>query len=333
MGVFEDGFLGLNLDGDSPTLNIILLVGFSIVLLLQIVIGIIAFIKIARRDINKIISFLFVLSLFCALFYTATQYVKHTHMPITIHFFQSLSFGIFFLTLYATLIVRVHIIFKDSTYNMSWTLVIALSVIMVLCAVGWITYSILNVFTRVNRAAMFYFWYSIGLLYVIGSALVVFFFVSNLIKLAETRQTTPITTRHLTTSMDSSDDLKDIELNYHQRMLSDLAAKYVMLYAQAIASTVLLNIFALLVNNGSGLRSLFWSVDLAVNLWLLFLKFSFAKEHYNKCCRCCDRRCRTVMAGRTKSAIHQYSIIEMQNNEKDLNASEESLQYSTNGKV
>ena len=252
--------------------------------------------------------FLFVSSLFCGCAYTVSECLEFVYSSATILFFQYESFGCFFQILLATLIIRLYITFQGTVYRMSSILIFVFSVIMLLGSVGWLVFSALIIYTELDHDKLYFVAYSVAFLYVIGSVLAVYFFVSNLTEIAKLRERS---------TKDLNIEPKDIALDIHQQRLSDLSAKYMMLFALAILSTILLNILALFVNNESGLRSSFWSCDLVVNVCLMYLQFCFAKKRYNQCCRCCDRKCRNFMAGRTKTAIHKYSLIKMQNHAKE----------------
>ena len=270
MGLFEDGFLNLHINRDSPATKAIDLSVQIIVLMVQIIIGIAALTKMGRKhDINKMLTFLFLLSLFCASIYTVIECFQDVHWSDAIFFIQTESFGCFYQTLLATLIIRLYITFKGSAFGMSSILILVFSVIMVLGSVGWIVFSALFVYTGLDHDKLYFLAYFCVFLYVVGGNLAVYFFVSNLMEIAKLRETT---------MRDPSIDEKDIELNIQQQGLSDLSAKYIMLFALAIVSTFLLNILALFVNEDSGLRSLFCAADLAVNILMLYLQFVFGRR-------------------------------------------------------
>ena len=294
MSVFDNGFLGLNLDRDTLLVKAAHLVTLSIALIVQLIIGITALIKMARRrNINRTVVILFILSAICACIYTATSFSYEG--PLWIELISAICLGLFFVMLLGTLITRFYIIFKDSPYRMSSTLICVFSVMMILGSIGWIISSVLYVYGD----PILLMNYSVALLYIIASALSVRFFVSNLSQMTKARETT---LRNLNL------DQKDIELDRQQQQLSDLAAKYMMLFAMAMVSTIVLNILALFVNRASGLRHPIWALDMCLNLWCLYLQFYFAERHYKKCCGRCDWKCRGFISARTKSVIRRHSI-------------------------
>merc|ERR1719295_2169699 len=133
--------------------------------------------------------------------------------------------------------------------------------------------------------------------YIIGCVLAVYFFISNLSKLAESRSL----------SLQDIHSPDDVLLDAQQQKLSDLSAKYAMLFVIPILSTILVIVSIGSVNAASGLWNVFWTSDYCVNLWCLYLQFPFAKYHYNRCCGCCDGHCRNYARQRTRSLIHNNS--------------------------
>jgi len=303
-----EGYLGFDTDPDSVVVEIIVICVNSIALAIQCVIAITAFCKMRQNpNISGHASFCFVLSFVSAFWFTLSTIITYAWDPhdedshfghVLLSFSHVVSFGIFFTSLLLTFIVRLYDTFKPSVYRMSNRLIVMFVVIMTLLTVGWTFACIPAVHIGFESSLVLYVVItSLLCLYVIGSGLAVYFFVSNLSKLAKTRQ---VTVRNLNL------DPKDIQLDGPQQRLSDLSAKYMMLYIVSIASTIVLALLSGSVN--FSLRPCFYDVDLCVNLWCLYLQFGFAKQHYKKCCRCCDERCRRYRLRRTQSMIHHYSL-------------------------
>merc|ERR1712187_74826 len=78
------------------------------------------------------------------------------------------------------------------------------------------------------------------------------------------------------------------------------------LFASAIISSVVFMMLSFTVNYESGLRGVFYVADLTVNLWCIYLQFSFAKDHYQRCCGFCGKLCRK---DRTQQMIHIESTV------------------------
>merc|ERR1719244_876376 len=97
-----------------------------------------------------------------------------------------------------------------------------------------------------------------------------------------------------------------VSLNRHQQKLLELSAKYFLLFAISILTTVLN--YGLMFVVSTQLYGLFVSFDLCINLFCLYLQFAFADGHYKKCCFCLDSRCRKATSNRMKRAIHRNAL-------------------------
>lgn len=307
----EDAFSLNESDHEPPdmTMNVISLVIHSIALMVQIIIGITALSKISRvKGINKGLTALFIFNLFCGCSYTISTFIDIANASPTIEFIQWVCLGYFFQSLLWTLVFRLHTTFKQSTYRMSRRTMLIFIMIMFPGTIGWLIWPALLVYTDTNQWIVLSVVGVLDILYFIGCVLAVIVFVGNISKLMKIGVTTPASPRNLSE--------KDIKLSIQQQRLSDLSAKYIMLFAMAIASTILLNIVAAFV---FALRSAVWSIDLAVNILMLYLQFITAKVHYQKWCGFCDRKCREFMSKRTKTEIYRHSIVMhgvMQNSEE-----------------
>merc|ERR1711941_32752 len=113
--------------------------------------------------------------------------------------------------------------------------------------------------------------------------LAVFFFVSNITKLAQTLRS------H-----------SDLTADQSQTKWFDLSARYMLLFGFAILSTNFFWILSLGFCDQSALRMPFWITDLVINLWCIYLQSSFAKTHYRRCCGICDDKFRKFRNKRTR---------------------------------
>ena len=312
MSVFEDGFFDLNLDDDTPAMKAIDISMLSIALLIQLVIGITAIFKISgNRNINKTSIILFVTSWCFACTFSIGGLLDHFgggQIRKMIQFVTVISFGFFFQSLLWTLVIRLYITFKESDYPLTSGLIAAFSVIILFEFVGWTVFCTLSLLMRekpeyVARSDYFRYFVSLGfsllISYISGSALAVYSFVERLTKLAEDREKTVI---------DLSLSAGHIELDRAQQNLSKLSAKYLLLFAVAITSTILMQILSYFVNIGSGLRAPILAIDLCINLLMLYLQFGIERDTYQRCCGCCDTKCSSFMSLKTKRALHRQSI-------------------------
>jgi len=154
-------------------------------------------------------------------------------------------------------------------------------------------------------AQLYYVLFPSIFLYVVGIVLAVYFFVSRLSKLAKAQE---ITLRK------SNITPNDIRLDRHQQELSDLAAKYMMLFSITLISTVLIQIMGLAVNMHCGTRWALIAIDFTVNLHCIYLQFSWANGHYLKWCGCCDRKFRAIITKRAQKRIHKHCLEMMKKN-------------------
>ena len=139
------------------------------------------------------------------------------------------------------------------------------------------------------------------LIFLMGSALSLIFFIQTLNKLVEARELAlagnVMRTNHLRR--------RDFKLDSQQQAFANLSAKYVMLFIIAVVTTIFTQITALSVNFSSGLRSTICALNLCIVLWCLYLQFTFAKDHYQKSCGCCDTRCTSAISRKSQRRIHE----------------------------
>merc|ERR1712012_1438462 len=77
----------------------------------------------------------------------------------------------------------------------------------------------------------------------------------------------------------------DISLNRNQQQLIALAARSVLLFVIAIFTGQFLSVVcAFAFSISSGVRDIFFGMDCTINLLCVYLQFSFAEEHYQRCC-------------------------------------------------
>merc|ERR1711879_124705 len=80
-----------------------------------------------------------------------------------------------------------------------------------------------------------------------------------------------------------------------------------MLFLIAIASSILSTSMMITVDS-LRFRANFFSIDSCVNLWCIYLQFSFANNHLKRCCGCCDEKCRDFTSRRTRKMIHELAL-------------------------
>ena len=131
----------------------------------------------------------------------------------------------------------------------------------------------------------------------------VYFFISNLRKLAHARE-------HTLEKMNISEE--DIRLDKFQLRMIHLAARYLILYGVATISSVILTVICgIFIFQQEALLSVAGvpiCIDFCVNLWCMYLQFGFAHEHYRGCCGYLDGLCRKVISINTRRSIHRLSV-------------------------
>ena len=275
----------------------------------------------------------FVLVLIYLIFGTTTKILYFSAQAIPYQTFMSIQrpFGLFFYLIpLLTLVLRLHITFKDSTFRMSTRTIYLFSILLIVCIIAAIVNAIgtgvLNsdsdqtVTIGEYMVSVFYLLY--WLLYFVGSTAAVWYFVGNLSKLAKLRSTS---LRDVTVKED------DIKLDSTQQRMVNLSAKYILLFCVAMLSTVLVIVGHMslgFIQHDSGLfviEYIIWAFDFCLNFICLYLQFSFATEHYHTFCGCLDKICRKMVSKRTQRAIHRQSIsrCEIQSGRMNMHSSSE----------
>ena len=314
MGIVDDGYLGLNIDGQSLPIKTLGIMIESITLIVLCGIGFVANRKmLGLRNINSVITGTFLMGFLGAFMASCSPIIWRilvpSHSQITFNICLAIwSFGyiMFMITLLATLILRLYLTFRASVYRISRISSWIFSVILLLlfAAACKITVDIFLIEWKTWLINVYYtviVWFS---LYFIASVSAVAMFIARLGHLAKSLHSH---TPSISNSPDTS-NVGDIQLDKQQRQLADLAAKYVMLYLIAWISTILSWAISLAVSVESELRLVVSGIDLCVNLWALYLQFSCASDHYEKCCKCCDKRFRGIMRTKTQEMIHKRSL-------------------------
>ena len=298
----------------------------SLAVFLQITLAVVSYSRM-HKNVNWRLKVIWNTTLFCACAATIAAIEMDASIISGHHWTDQIPFFIFsttwywfFISLWSTLVLRLYHTFKDSMFRMSkcriamfiviFILLISTSVTSITLTAVIITNTVDNLFVYVLIAAFNTLGFFI--IFFIGAALAVTFFVCNLVKLAKSRQR-PIREFQLTVKMESarcSDCDKEIvvTLDEHQQDLSDLSARYILLFTIAAISTICFMVisFAALVHS-----DFFFSLlvaDFCVNLFCLYLQFGFAQDHYQWSCHFCDRRCRRIVSKRTKRIIRAHSI-------------------------
>ena len=319
-----DGYFGADLDiSETPTIGIICISLMVIGISIQCVIATIAY----RHMIKKNeVRFKFKLSFFllfassctfilvCILFKSNFMRSNLTTAMFKIHGAVSVAAYYFFITLLLVILVlRLHVTFSQTQHEMSsakYHMFIAILVLLFVLTLvffalllivepdidesgGIISLDYPDWYPLVTMIIYFVFFF----LFLAGSAWAVKSFTSNLGKLAIAQANTPEAE-----CMNSSPSL-----NRRQQRFIDLSARYMLLFAIATVSSILVFVLGQGFGWKSGIKCVFGAVDCTINLLCVYLQFGFAAAHYQRCCGCLDRRCRRNLSRRTQMNMHETS--------------------------
>ena len=303
MGLLDDAYFE-----HEMTFRIIEITGSAVALSLQLMIGCFAIYKMNVHSMATVmqIKLLFVFSFLLACFHSICDSIEHVYAishgttPDVLYLCTVSSGALFYLSMLAHLVIRLHVTYGESVYRMTtrticvFSTIFILLLLSVLCVVlAWIIILNYNEDTgwlMLNIAGL-----SFLVFFIIGSVLAVRNFVGTLSKLAKS---------HGTFNGNCNGD--KIALNKVQQKMVNLSGKYVLLFGLAILSTIISFGFAFIVSNEIG--GTFYSFDFALNLYLSVLQFSFASEHYRRFCGCVDVKMRSAAESRIKMAIHEDSV-------------------------
>ena len=203
---------------------------------------------------------------------------------------------LFWVSLLANLVFRLHLTFYQSAYKMSPSIICIFKfifiaevcvVILLIAADVSLNFGIYygcwpwNPYHDIIYWTYDVLWWIYLLFFVIGSILAVRYFVKSLSKLAQSQVDTP-------------------KLAATRQRLIDLSTKYLLLYGIALFSTILSAATCyILWNSMWGILS---AIDYCINLLALYLQFASAQKLYRRCCGCLDRQCKKIVHDRSTGA-------------------------------
>ena len=306
---------------DEDILYAVGLLVYAVALFIVLFVGLIFIRKQKDSKSSASINILFSVSIVLLLVYFTfgaianTLYFTAYEIPVaTAYSIQCSSGSLFYLILLATLVFRLHITFKESTFEMTTRSIYLFSILLIVCLISSIS-GIIAFQTHYSDSKepmkiddwkpTRNGWILLSLLYwplyFVGSAAAVWCFVGNLSKLAKLRINSP---RAVTVKADN------VSLDSTQQRMVNISAKYILLFLLAVLSTLstyIGNMFLYQNPKLCPLISMIWTLDCCLNFICLYLQFSFATEHYHTFCGCLDNICRKIISKRTKTAIHRIS--------------------------
>jgi len=328
MGFINDGYLGLDIDGTSPVIGILATSLMSLCLITQLAIGVTACRQMTgeKQKVHTRFKVLFGLCLFCActattilivwspmfwpIFWRPLLPATRVHPGVLLLAVHLLANAYFFASLLTVLVLRLRVVFKEFMRMAKCTYFGFLIILLYLYSwpIVVVAVSITIDFDHATSykedipkwvMVLFEILLSLfGVFFVTGSVLAVSFFVNNLRKLT-------ISSLDTLTVPKSAED---VALSDQQQRTSALASRYMLLFAVAISTDIVMILLAFAVSAESGLKGVFFAADFCVNLLSVYLQFGFAEEHYLRCCGCLDKRWRRRTAKRVRRAIHRQSM-------------------------
>ena len=275
----------MEVDGATDGINIVTISGAATIVVVQIVIGIVACRGMLQNKVNVQLKGLFIVSwLSACIIIPIGSIIYDVHEMRTgeqsteLYVIAMTSGMLFFVFLLLTLVLRLRLTFKDSIYRMSQcTYCVFIGILVSLPVIPPILFNVFNVDPIVCVASFI-------VIFLVGAALAVYFFVRALYKLTLSRNE----------SMSNSNmNPENVSLDKFQQKMINLAARYLLLFGIATFSSILLTVGCMYLF--FGISELFMFIDLCINLFCMYLQFSFAKNVYFRCCGCLDKLCRRAI--------------------------------------
>lgn len=221
---------------------------------------------------------------------------------LTFHFcIMSFSHFFFVWCLLATFVMRLHFTFKSTLYEMNRRTVHMFTAVLIV--EGILLFIIVCIFLLpipFNELLYTYSLLSFITVYVIVSIVAVLLFLSKLSQLTQLQNTS---------QRDLSVKIDDIKLSAQQQRTLDLSAKYLLLFAVAIVTTIVcwaVTYFMLFLMDFG--MVLLGCVDHCINLLCLYLQFAPAKDHYRMCCGRPHSLCKRMVSTKARKSIHRNSL-------------------------
>ena len=323
MSSAHDGYLGLSIDGTSPSAAIPCITLTSICLICQMGIGFIAGRQMAsHKNIQTQFKVTFGA---CLVFVLAGTIMNTLTSPVFwdswntitamtlvgVLFFVILSF---FTCLLLILVLRLRVVFSEFMqmsnrmyvgFKCILTVLFLINLFLCMVVVMETDYSTdtFSIDTYSDEAMMIFYVLAVSFLflYLIGAICATSFFLNNLRKLALSQISSP--------SNLEAQKTEDIPLNNQQQRIINLASRYALLFIIAVSSDIVFIVLLFsAVNVDSGIREVFFAMDFTINLICVYLQFAFSGEHYRRCCGCIHRRWRKRVGKIARRAIHKHSI-------------------------
>ena len=278
-------------------------------------IGVIAYRKLRHHKIRYQLKHLFYCSLLSAFGASLTwplwklyNLFGNTLSPRANDLIETFQFCITFFShfffvwcLLATFVMRLHFTFKSTAYEMNRRTVHMFTAVLIVEGVVLFFMMCIILLPIPFREPLGAYSFALFLtLYVIASIVAVLLFLLKLSQLTQLQNTS---------QRDLSVKIDDIKLSAQQQRTLDLSAKYLLLFAVAIVSTI---VSYTIVHLGWYLMdfdsSILACVDHCINALCLYLQFAPAKDHYRMCCGRPHSLCKRMVSTKARKSIRKNSL-------------------------
>jgi len=323
--VDPDGYLGLSIDGTSPSIAITNLCLMSICVIIQMAVGMMGIQQTINNDKDqRQFTVLFVLCLICCPLGSALAVVSYAmYWKFVNATIGAMAFGVartsafsVFCCLLLIAVLRLRFVFRDfmtmsvRTYvEFKCLFVLIFGNICALCVV--VAVAVVLIIQDPLREDDGPQWRSVAeqvltlsfwILYAVGSFSAIRLFVNNVRRLALSQRPRPEDAPQNLEALRS----EDVMFGEQQEPLINVATKYMLLFMIAVSWNILtVALLGNAVSWESGIPSVFLVIDLTINLLCVYLQFAFATKQYMRCCGCIHRRWRNRVDLIARKAIRK----------------------------
>ena len=319
MSFANDGYLGLSIDGTSPSVAIPVISLTSICLICQMGIGFITGRQMAsHKNIRTQFKVTFGACLVFAIAGTIMEILwspifwdswNITTIVILICFNVLCGFSLFTCSL-LILVLRLRLVFSEfmqmsnriyigfkCILTVLYLIILFLCIVVVMAADYSTDTFTDDTYSHEVFIVIYVLGFSFFVLYSIGTVCATLFFLNNLRNVALSQVSSPCNLE------------EDIPLNKQQQRIINLASRYALLFLIAVSSDIV--IIVLLnstVNIESGIRYVLFAMDFTINLICVYLQFAFSGEHYRRCCGCIHMIWKKRVGNIVRRAIRKHRI-------------------------
>jgi len=224
---------------------------------------------------------------------------------------STLVYAIIFHCIWANLILRLFVAFRDSVYKMTTREKVGYLTVFVFLSINALATSTCQLLILLGQRPTPSIWIQFAL----GILFMAVFSISALCAVCSFSRKLLILSKAQTMKQTKAfREEEPIALNKKQEKLVNLSSKYVSLFLVASLSSFV-TLFSGVYETSTNLRiSIFLvPIDCAINLICIYLQYAFAGHQYNRYCSKFDWSCKKVITARWVQAIHT-----MRREERDI---------------